>query len=75
MRFAGEYVTPEELDDAIAGVINMRDPRSQIEGTSRSGMNPEVIRSMEPGTAQDVLMRRLKERQGAVSLPGFLGGV
>lgn len=62
----------------VAGVINMRDPRSQIEGRATGGggmLNPDVIRAMAPGPARDRLMQRLKAGQEGVSLPGFLQGV
>lgn len=70
----GQFQMPESDYGDVAGVIDLRDPRSQISGRGVSGISPAGVESMEPGPAQDAARRRLQRMQGAVDIPGFLKG-
>lgn len=86
MRFAGTQVNPEDVVvlagygpkesdlGEVAGVIDPRDPRSQISGRGVSGISPAAIEAMPAGPEQEAMRRRLQRMQGAVDLPGFLRG-
>lgn len=71
----GGFSMPETDYGETAGVLNMRDPRSQIGGTGASGINPQSVMSMPEGPEKDAMRRRLQRMQGEVDLPGFMRGV
>lgn len=75
----GDSMMPQEVDYGdVAGVIDMRDPRSQISGTSQGGggsLSKDQINTMPEGPAKDALMRRYLRNRDSVALPGFLQGV